>query len=103
MHKNRMTAEETLFELEPILYSITYGIQAVGAIHTAMAEGQSAPEGFYNALYYVWDKLTDDAGKAAAIVNGATEKCVAGPIIPADWPTFGEVVRQMEKNHAQQA
>ena len=101
MHKPNMTAEEALMELEPILYSITYGLQAVGAIHTAMSEGHSAPEGFYNALYYVWDKLTDDAGKAAAIVNGATEKHGAKPIIPADWPTVGEVVRQMEREHAQ--
>lgn len=23
------------------------------------------------------------------------------PIIPADWPTFGEVVRQMEREHVQ--
>ena len=97
MHKNRMTEEEALMELEPILCSIADGVQAVGAIHTAMVEGHCAADGFYNALYYVWDKLTEDAGKAAAIVNGATEKHGAEPIIPADWPTFGEVVRQMEK------
>ena len=98
MHKNRMTTEEALLELEPILYDIAYGVQAVGAIHTAMAEGHSAPEGFDNALYYVWEKLTEDAGKAAAIVNGTTENCPAEPIIPADWPTFGEAVRRMEKS-----
>jgi len=46
MHKPNMTAEEALMELEPILYSITYGLQAVGAIHTAIAEGHSARKGF---------------------------------------------------------
>ena len=101
MHENRLTAEEALMELEPILCSIADGVQTMGAIHTAMVEGHCAADGFYNALYYVWDKLTEDTGKAAAIVNGATEKDPAGPIIPADWPTFGEVVRQMEKDHAQ--
>lgn len=98
MHKNRMTAEEALLELEPILYSITYGLQAVGAIHTAMVEGNAAPENFMDALYYVWDSLTNHAKEAVAIASGALEKPSAESIVPADWPTVGEAIRQAENS-----
>lgn len=99
MHKDRLTAEESLLDLEPILYSITYGLQAIGAIHTAMAEGKNDMSSYPDALYYVWSHLTEEAESALQIINTAAtcpserERLIEHLL---SMPTFGEAIRQAE-------
>ncbi len=99
MNKPTMTAETAMFELEPILYSIIYGLKTIGAIQTAMAEGKNDMSGYPDALYYVWSHLTEEAEAALQLINtAATRHSERERLIEElrNMPTFGEAIRQAE-------
>lgn len=43
-------------DIDCISYEISCAVNALGAVHDAMRNGDSAPEGYLDALYYLWDK-----------------------------------------------
>lgn len=100
MDKPAMTAEKALLELEPILYNIIYGLKTVGAIQTAMTEGKNDMSDYPDALYYVWSHLTEEAEAALKLIHTAdNHREERERLIERlrQMPSFGEVIRQMEK------
>lgn len=63
-----------LVEMDGIQLQIACGINALGAIHTAMESGPFAPESLVDGLFFVFTHLQDESDKMRELIDQASEE-----------------------------
>lgn len=62
-------ATNFLFAVEQLQFRFSCGVNALGAIHTAMEEGSSSPECYLDGLFGIVDDWQVDMGMATVVLQ----------------------------------
>ena len=66
-----MTCKDGIFKAENICLRIQTAVNALEAVHTAMAEGPDEPKEYIDGLFYISEALRDEAERLHGVLVSA--------------------------------